>query len=151
MLARNLRTISNRLSQRYFATSTASDVYDGRGLWEIFPRMPKEVILGDVTVRDGFQHEEVLVSTEAKKYYLENIVMAGAKNIEVTNLGSPKVMPQFADAYELMQFAKGGELEAKCKKKGINFDDIVFTTVTIREYAVDMAMELHQKGSNNPI
>ena len=116
MLARNLKAIGNRVSQRYFATS-AVDVYDGRGLWDIFPRMSKEVILGDVTVRDGFQHEEVLVSTDAKKYYLENIVMAGCKNIDVTNLGSPKVMPQFHDAQELMQFCKGGELESKCKKR----------------------------------
>jgi hydroxymethylglutaryl-CoA lyase len=26
-------------------------------LWNIFPRMPSKVTIGDITVRDGFQHE----------------------------------------------------------------------------------------------
>eukprot|EP01084_Bolivina_argentea_P048600 89516_1 len=144
MLAKSLKSVSNRISQRYFTSTTS--VYDGRSLWDIFPRMPKEIIVGDITIRDGFQHEEVLVSTDAKKYYLEQSIYAGCKNIEITNLGSPKVMPQFHDMEEIMKFAKGGELENKCNKKGINFNDITFTTVTIREYAVDMALEFKQKG-----
>ncbi len=31
--------------------------------WKIFPRMPKKVTLGDITVRDGFQHLEKFIST----------------------------------------------------------------------------------------
>ena len=26
--------------------------------WKIFPRMPKKVTIGDITIRDGFQHCE---------------------------------------------------------------------------------------------
>ena len=33
--------------------------------WKLFPRMPKKVTIGDITVRDGFQHLEKFVSTRA--------------------------------------------------------------------------------------
>ena len=75
--------------------------------WKIFPRMPKKVTIGDITVRDGFQHEEKFVSTEAKKFYLEELIFAGCRNIEVTNLGNPNSMPQFRDAENLLSHLKG--------------------------------------------
>jgi len=71
-------------------------------LWEIFPRMPKKVVIGDITIRDGFQHEEKFISTEAKIYYAEQIIFAGCRHIELTNLGNPYIMPQFRDAEELL-------------------------------------------------
>jgi hypothetical protein len=37
--------------------------------WKIFPRMPKKVTIGDITIRDGFQHEEKTISTAAKIFY----------------------------------------------------------------------------------
>jgi hypothetical protein len=40
--------------------------------WKIFPRMPKKVTIGDITVRDGFQHLEKFISTRAKIFYLES-------------------------------------------------------------------------------
>ena len=45
--------------------------------WKIFPRMPKKVTLGDITVRDGFQHLEKFVSTRAKIFYAEEMIFAG--------------------------------------------------------------------------
>ena len=45
--------------------------------WKVFPRMPKRVTIGDITVRDGFQHLETFISTRAKKYYLEQLIFAG--------------------------------------------------------------------------
>ena len=47
---------------------------------------PKEVRIGDITIRDGFQHEERFVSTDAKTYYAEQLILAGVKRIELTNL-----------------------------------------------------------------
>ena len=70
--------------------------------WKIFPRMPKKVEIGDITIRDGFQHEEQFISTAAKIFYLEELIFAGAREIEVTNLGNPYLMPQFRDAEELL-------------------------------------------------
>ena len=70
--------------------------------WKIFPKMPRKVTVGDITVRDGFQHLEKFISTQAKITYLEELIFAGCRNIEVTNLGNPRLMPQFADAEELL-------------------------------------------------
>ncbi len=64
---------------------------------------PKKVTIGDITVRDGFQHEEILIPTQAKLWTLEQLVLAGFKHIEVSNFGNPKGMPQFADADDLFK------------------------------------------------
>ncbi len=114
--------------------------------WKIFPKMPKKVTIGDITVRDGFQHEEKFVSTEAKKFYLEELIFAGCRHIEVTNLGNPYLMPQFRDAEELLTHLRGERFRKKCERRGINYDDIVMTCITIRESAVDRAIKLKEKG-----
>ncbi len=62
-------------------------------LWKIFPRMPKKVAIGDITIRDGFQHCEKFISTQAKIFYGQEMILAGAKEIEITNLGSPEGIP----------------------------------------------------------
>jgi isopropylmalate/homocitrate/citramalate synthase len=49
--------------------------------------------LGDITVRDGFQHLEKFISTRAKIFYAEEMIFAGCRNIEVTNLGNPTSCP----------------------------------------------------------
>ena len=114
--------------------------------WKIFPRMPKKVTIGDITIRDGFQHEEKFVSTEAKKFYLEELIFAGCRDIEVTNLGSPYLMPQFKDAEELLAHLRSDRFKSKCERRGINYDDICLTAITIRESAVNRAIDLKQKG-----
>jgi hydroxymethylglutaryl-CoA lyase len=114
--------------------------------WKIFPRMPKKVTIGDITVRDGFQHLEKFVSTRAKIFYAEEMIFAGCRNIEVTNLGNPFLMPQFTDAEELLAHLRSDRFKKRCERKGINYDDICITAVTIRERAVDRAIELKQKG-----
>ncbi len=114
--------------------------------WKIFPRMPKKVTIGDITVRDGFQHLEKFISTRAKIFYAENMIFAGCRNIEVTNLGNPYLMPQFADAEEILAHLRSDRFKARCAKRGVNYDDLCITAVTIREGSVDKAIELKQKG-----
>lgn len=114
--------------------------------WKIFPRMPRKVTIGDITIRDGFQHEEKFISTAAKKFYLEELIFAGCRDIEVTNLGSPYLMPQFKDAEELLTHLRGDRFKNKCARKGINYDDICLTAVTIREPSVDRAIALREQG-----
>jgi hydroxymethylglutaryl-CoA lyase len=114
--------------------------------WKIFPRMPKKVTLGDITVRDGFQHLEKFISTRAKIFYAEEMIFAGCRNIEVTNLGNPYLMPQFSDAEEVLAHLRSDRFRGRCQKRGINPDDITITAVTIREPAVDRAIELAKKG-----
>ncbi len=101
---------------------------------------PKKVVLGDITVRDGFQHEEKFVSTRAKLWCLEQLILAGFKRLEVTNFGSPKIMPQFADADELFQALYKSKL---VKDK---LDEVELTAVTIRERAAERAFDARQKG-----
>ena len=91
---------------------------------------PKKVVLGDITVRDGFQHEEKFIPTDAKLWVAEQLLLAGFKRIEVTNFGSPKGMPQFKDADELLKRLRGS------KKVGHLLKDVELTAITIRERAV---------------
>ncbi|MCX5888125.1 MAG: pyruvate carboxyltransferase [Deltaproteobacteria bacterium] len=103
-------------------------------------KYPKKVVLGDITVRDGFQHEEKLIPTDAKLWVAEQLVLAGFKRIEVTNFGSPKGMPQFKDADELMKRLRGS------KKVGHLLKDVELTAITIRERAVDRAIQARREG-----
>ncbi|MEH0020632.1 MAG: pyruvate carboxyltransferase [Desulfobacter sp.] len=114
--------------------------------WKIFPRMPQKVTIGDITVRDGFQHLERFVSTAAKITYLEELIFAGCRNIEVTNLGNPRNMPQFADAEELLAHLRSENFVKRAAKKGIDMNDVTLTAITIREASVDRAIELKNQG-----
>ena len=53
---------------------------------------PQKVDLGDITVRDGFLHEEIFIPTAAKLWLSEELILAGYKKIEVTNFGNTKGM-----------------------------------------------------------
>jgi hydroxymethylglutaryl-CoA lyase len=103
-------------------------------------KYPKKVTLGEITVRDGFQHEEKTVHTEGKLWVLEELILAGFRRLEVTNLGNPKGMPQFADADDLFKLIRTSK---RVKDK---LADVELTAVTIREKAVDRAIELKKMG-----
>lgn len=105
--------------------------------------LPSKVRIGDITTRDGFQHEEKFISTDAKLYYAEQLVLAGIRNIELTNLGNADRMPQFKDAEELLKRFRHSTV---LKRANINQAEIEVTAVTIRESAVDRAIELRKEG-----
>jgi len=115
-------------------------------LWKIFPRMPKKVTIGDITIRDGFQHCEKFISTAAKIFYGQELILAGAKEIEVVNLGNPESIPQFKDAEQVLTALRSDAFKKRCEKAGIKYEDITMTAVTIRESAVDRAIELKKMG-----
>jgi len=100
----------------------------------------KKVLIGDITVRDGFQHEEKFIPTRAKLWCLEELILAGFKRIEVSNFGNPRGMPQFADADELFKAIRASK---RVKDK---IDDVEMTAITIRERAVDRAIEAKKEG-----
>lgn len=101
---------------------------------------PKKVVLGEITVRDGFQHEEKTIPTAAKLACVEELILAGFRRLEVTNLGNPRGMPQFADADELLRL-----IRTSGRIKHI-LPAVEITAVTIREKAVDRAIELKKRG-----
>jgi len=104
---------------------------------------PAKVQINDITVRDGFQHEEIWIPTEAKLFYLEELILCGIKHLEVTNLGNPLSMPQFKDADELLKKLRNSK---KLSRAGVNWDDITLTAITIREKAVDRAIAARKEG-----
>jgi len=103
-------------------------------------KYPKKVVLGDITVRDGFQHEEKFIPTDAKLWLAEQLIMAGFKRIEVTNFGNPKGMPQFKDADEVMRRLRSS------KKVAHLLNDIELTAITIRERAVERTIQARREG-----
>ena len=115
-------------------------------IFKVHSRMPRTVRLADITIRDGLQHEESWIPTEAKIYYLQELAFAGVKRMEVTNLGNPRVMPQFKDSDEVLKGISNEVFEKRLAKRGINTDEIEWTAVTIRGSAVDRAIELKEKG-----
>ncbi|MDR1573807.1 MAG: pyruvate carboxyltransferase [Clostridiales Family XIII bacterium] len=106
-------------------------------------KIPERVCLGDITIRDGFQHEEKIISTDAKVYYAEQLILAGFKRLELANLGNPERMPQFRDTHDLLKRVKGSKV---IEKSGISWNDIEITAVTIRESAVDAAIKAKEEG-----
>lgn len=115
-------------------------------IFKIHPRMPGKVRLGDITMRDGLQHEEAWIPTEAKIYYLQEMAFAGVKRMEVTNLGNPRIMPQFKDAETVLKGVHDEVFIDRLSKRGIKQGDVEWTAVTIRESAVDQAIQLKEKG-----
>ena len=101
---------------------------------------PKKVTIGDITVRDGFQHEEKFIPTAAKLWLAEQLVLAGFKHIEVTNFGNPSGMPQFKDADELMKKLHASKAIAHL------IGQVSLTAITIREKAIERAIQARQEG-----
>ncbi len=64
--------------------------------------MPRRVVITDVVTRDGFQDEDRIIPTEHKVRVIQGLVRAGVTSIEVTAFVHPKVVPQMADAEEVM-------------------------------------------------
>jgi len=101
---------------------------------------PKKVTIGDITVRDGFQHEENFIPTEAKIWLAEQLILAGFRHIELTNLGNPKAMPQFRDAEEVLRSVRASKGIARL------IGDVCITAITIREKAIERAIQAKKDG-----
>ncbi len=101
---------------------------------------PKKVNIGDITVRDGFQHEEKFIPTEAKLWVAEQLILAGFKHIELTNFGNPKGMPQFKDADELFKRLRQSKIVKDLLSK------VSLTAITIRERAIERAIQARKEG-----
>ena len=62
-----------------------------------------DVVLCECFARDGLQHEPDFVPTPTKRALIERFAALGFQRIEATSYSNPKVVPQFADASELLQ------------------------------------------------
>jgi len=63
---------------------------------------PQSVTIVEVGPRDGFQMEKAFIPTDLKVRVVDLLSDAGLRSIEVTSFVNPKVIPQMADATEVM-------------------------------------------------
>lgn len=62
---------------------------------------PQTVEIIEVGPRDGLQREETILSAAEKVAFIEELVEAGLKRIQVTSFVHPRYVPQMADAEEV--------------------------------------------------
>ncbi|OYD70732.1 hypothetical protein [Rhodococcus sp. OK302] len=66
------------------------------------PGLPTAVRVYEVGPRDGLQAETKVIPTETKVEFIERLVAAGLRTVELTSFVSPRWIPQLADAADLM-------------------------------------------------
>src|SRR5512147_762945 len=62
-----------------------------------------QVTLCECFARDGLQHEPAFIPTDTKRALVERFASLGFPRVEATSYSNPKVVPQFADASELLK------------------------------------------------
>src|SRR5215208_4134692 len=62
-----------------------------------------DVTLCECFARDGLQHEPGFIPTASKRALIERFAALGFPRVEATSYSNPKVVPQFADASELLK------------------------------------------------
>jgi len=102
--------------------------------------LPQSVTLCECWARDGLQSMSKLVPTARKVEMIDRIVDSGVKKLEVTSFSHPKLLPQFADAVEVLQQIerrddvsyvvlmpnqKGFERFETCVQEGHGADEII--------------------------
>ncbi len=102
--------------------------------------LPRSVVACECWARDGLQSMPVLVSTDHKVEMIDRISRAGFPKVEVTSFSHPRLLPQFADAVEvlrrierprgiafvvLMPNAKGFDRFEVCQKEGSGAHEII--------------------------
>jgi hydroxymethylglutaryl-CoA lyase len=65
-------------------------------------QMPEEVRIREVGPRDGFQNEPEVIATADKVQLIDMLAATGVPRLEVTSFVRPDVIPQLADAEEVL-------------------------------------------------
>ena len=102
--------------------------------------LPESVVVCECWARDGLQSMPTLVPTDRKIEMIDRITEAGFKKLEVTSFSNPKLLPQFADAVEvlkgirrrpgvshvvLMPNERGFDRLETCQKEGHGAEEII--------------------------
>jgi hydroxymethylglutaryl-CoA lyase len=64
-----------------------------------------DILVSEVGPRDGLQSIKAIMPTEAKKAWIAAEAAAGVREIEVASFVPPKLLPQMADATEIVEYA----------------------------------------------
>ena len=65
--------------------------------------LPRTVRIREVGPRDGFQNEPEVIATEHKVRLIDALARTGIARLEVTSFVRPDVIPQLADAAEVLE------------------------------------------------
>lgn len=68
-----------------------------------------DILVSEVGPRDGLQNVKRVMPTEAKKVWIDELVAAGVKEIEVGSFVPAKLLPQLADTAEIVEHARRHE------------------------------------------
>ncbi len=79
--------------------------------------MKQRIYINDVAVRDGFQIERTFIPTETKIALIDSLSDTGIAKIEVTSFVHPKLVPNMADAAEVLAHIK--------RVAGVNYSVLV--------------------------
>ncbi|WP_245597974.1 hydroxymethylglutaryl-CoA lyase [Ottowia thiooxydans] len=66
-------------------------------------QLERDVVLCECFPRDGLQHESAFLPTPQKVELISRIADLGFERVEATSYSNPKVIPQFADASEVLR------------------------------------------------
>jgi hydroxymethylglutaryl-CoA lyase len=91
--------------------------------------LPQHVAIREVGPRDGFQNEPEVLSTDAKVELIDCLSATGLSRIEVTSFVRPDVIPQLADAEQVVR--------AIARREGVSY-----TVLIPNERGLERALEL---------
>src|SRR5262245_14587552 len=90
---------------------------DNNRMSELFAKLPDRGSVYEVGPRDGLQNEPAAVGTVLKLRPIEALARAGLSRMQVTSAGSPRWIPQLADAGDVARSIHGGngiQYSARC-------------------------------------
>ena len=133
--------------------------------------MPENIQVREVGLRDGLQLIKTQLDTTTKKEWFKMQVDAGFKEIEISSLVPKKILPQFADAVEMINFSnkfskclatvlipniKGSELAFQAKAKKVIFvisasepHNLANVKMTIEQSLQELETIISRRNYNN--
>lgn len=91
-------------------------------------KLPRNVRLHEVSLRDGIQNEKFLVPTDVKIKLIDRLADCGMKRIEVSSFVNPTLVPQMADADKLWQ---------RIRRR----DGVLYSALILSEKGLDRAIQ----------
>jgi len=96
------------------------------------PALPERVRIREVGPRDGFQNEPEVIGTDDKVRLIDMLSATGLSRLEVTSFVRPDVIPQLADAEQVLERVK--------RREGV-----AFTVLIPNERGLERALALRDR------
>ena len=113
-------------------------------------KLPEQIDVIDITMRDGLQNEEHYVPLEAKLYLADRLIKAGFKRLEVGSISHVAYVPQFKDVdveYTVLALTpKAIERVGGLLDRGAKIDRVLTGQIATSEaYAMKNMRRTHQQ------